>query len=419
MRKPRVLIVCVNENSRDNFNYYVDELINLCDAANFEVVESILQNLPKIDKRQYIGTGKIEEVKFAINDIEDIDLVVTLHELSGSQNRNLEKLLEVKIMDRTQLILEIFNVRAQTKEAKLQVAIASLQYNMPRMIGSYDNLDRQGGGKVGTLSRGSGEKKIETDKRVIRDQIAFLKQELQQIVKSRDIQRNHRANNGVKVVAVVGYTNAGKSTLMNALVNTERQVFEKDMLFATLQTSVRQIKLANNHEFLLVDTVGFVSDLPHELVNAFRSTLEEVCEADLIIHLHDLSNPFSIMHDTAVNQTLKKIGADKIPQLNVYNKIDLVEKYHNFDNAIYISAKQKLGLELFLDTVDQRLFGQIRKYHFELNYKELHFLDLFHKTCTVTNEFYHDNGVSFDILLSDEQFLKYQHFLSKEYISKR
>ncbi|NMA33407.1 MAG: GTPase HflX, partial [Clostridiaceae bacterium] len=276
----RALLVGVDLNNDDDFEKSMDELENLTEACGYEVAGRIGQNLKTVSNAYYIGAGKVEETAAMVKATE-ADVVIFDNELTPTQHRNLEKALGCRVLDRTQLILEIFAQRARTKEAMLQVEVARLQYMLPRLAGRGEFMDRQGGGGVGTVVRGGGEKKIVLDRRRIEQSIAALRRELKDIRKDRHAQRKRRSESGLPLVALVGYTNAGKSTVMNALVEFSqkpdtKKVFEKDMLFATLETSVRRIELPDNRAFLLSDTVGFVSKLPHELVKAFRSTLEEV-----------------------------------------------------------------------------------------------------------------------------------------------
>lgn len=272
----RAILVGVDLNSDKNFEYSVEELRNLAEACNVEVVGLLTQKLERVNSACYIGTGKVEEVALLVAQ-NDANLVIFNDELSPSQIRNLEAGLQCKVIDRTILILDIFARRAKTREAQLQVEVAQLRYMMPRLIGLNASLSRQAGG-IG--SKGPGEKKLELDRRRIEEQVHRLNKELDSLVLARQNQRKLRKRNATPVVALVGYTNAGKSTTMNALLKIsnsqlDKVVFEKNMLFATLETSTRQIQLPDNKQFLLTDTVGFVSKLPHQLVKAFRSTLED------------------------------------------------------------------------------------------------------------------------------------------------
>ena len=260
--------------------YYMEELKNLAIASNLEVVYSVTQAIGRINPALYIGSGKVEEIKSFVKNL-DADMVIFNNELSGSQVRNLENILDCRVIDRTLLILDIFASRAKTKEAMLQVEIAQLEYLLPRLTGIRESLNRQQGG-IG--SRGPGEKKLEMDRRRITTEKAKLLKELQEVVKSRQIQRRTRNKSNIKKIAIVGYTNAGKSTLLNGFIQVtnkdlDKQVFADNSLFATLETSTRHVELANHKDFVITDTVGFVSNLPHNLVESFKSTLEEITEA--------------------------------------------------------------------------------------------------------------------------------------------
>ena len=339
----------------------MEELRNLTDACDIEVGGEIVQNLQRINKSHYVGTGKIDEIR-ALVEMLDANVVIFNDELSPSQIRNLEADIDCKVIDRTILILDIFAERARTKEAQLQVEVAQLQYMLPRLVGLRASLGRQGGGS-GLKNRGAGETKLELDRRKIEAKITALNKELEVLVAHRKTQRKQRKKNNVPVVSLVGYTNAGKSTIMNALVEKfnpleNKQVFEKDMLFATLETSVRNISLADQKSFLLTDTVGFVSKLPHHLVKAFRSTLEEVAESDLLIHVVDYSNPNYEQLINITNETLKDIGIENIPTIYAYNKSDLKDMQIPTVRGedIFLSAKQRIGMDELIGLIRKEIF---------------------------------------------------------------
>ena len=353
------IIVGLQLSSADEKAYSssMNELKKLAEACEIEVVEAVIQKGPKIHARQYIGTGKIADIKELIKQ-HDATVAIFNHELSASQIRNLEEALDVAVIDRTSLILRIFAQRAKTKEAKIQVEIAQLQYALPRLKGANLYLGRQGG-SAGARNRGLGETKLELDRRHILTKVAFLKKELATVQKQRNIQRNSRKKSKYPKVALVGYTNSGKSTVMNKMLelsnqNEEKKVLEKDMLFATLDTNTRNIHIENFPPFLLSDTVGFVSNLPHLLVEAFKSTLEEVLDADLLLHIVDASNSEYFEQIDITNETLKQIGAEKVPALVVYNKIDRIANFKI--DPLSISAKIGTGFNNLLNHITATIY---------------------------------------------------------------
>ncbi|QUW23793.1 GTPase HflX [Sporosarcina sp. Marseille-Q4063] len=361
----RAVLVGVNVQTDDHFEYSMEELGNLAEAIDVEVVGTVVQNMERVNPSHYVGTGKIGEIRNYFEGT-DANLIIFNDELSPSQIRNLENGLECKVIDRTMLILDIFARRARSRESRMQVDLAQLQYMLPRLVGLRASLSRQGGGTGGGFqNKGAGETKLELDRRVIEDQIAKLKRDLESVGAQRETQRKQRRRSGLPVVSLVGYTNAGKSTLMNGLlekmnVSVEKQVFEKDMLFATLDTSVRNVKLPDNKEFLLTDTVGFVGKLPHSLVKAFRSTLEEARDADLLLQVVDVSHPeYRFMMDVT-DQTLNDVGVENVPTINVFNKSDLAEvRYPQVsENNVWLSAKDGKGLDQLVDLIKKHVFDK-------------------------------------------------------------
>lgn len=361
----RAVLIGVQTQTDEHFEYSMEELGNLAEAIDVKVVGSITQNLERINSSHYVGTGKVEEIRNFYEEA-DANLVIFNDELSPSQIRNLENGLECKVIDRTMLILDIFARRARSREARMQVDLAQLQYMLPRLVGLRASLSRQGGGTGGGLqNKGAGETKLELDRRVIEDHIAKLRRELEHVQGQRETQRKQRQRSGIPVVSLVGYTNAGKSTIMNGLLEkmnaeVEKQVFEKDMLFATLDTSVRQVKLPDNKAFLLTDTVGFVGKLPHNLVKAFRSTLEEARDADLLLQVVDVSHPeYRFMMDVT-NETLHDVGVENVPTINVFNKSDQSSIAYPkvSDNNIWISAKEGKGLGELVELIKAYIFDQ-------------------------------------------------------------
>ena len=399
----RGIIVGLNKDNQVDYTESMVELENLCEACDIQVVAHMVQNAKKINAKYYIGSGKLEELAY-LRAVQEIDIVVFNNELSASQIKNIEDEIGCRVIDRTVLILDIFGERAKTREAKLQVEVASLEYALPRLIGANENLGRQGGG-VGTKNKGAGEKKLELDRRQVEEKIAALNKELEKLKGQRTTQRNKRRKSHLVTVALVGYTNAGKSTIMNRLVSQfnkgeEKLVFEKNMLFATLETSVRSIKLPDHRAFLLSDTVGFVSNLPHHLVKAFRSTLEEVCEADLLIHVVDLSSPHYKKQIEVTNETLKQIGAEHVPMIYVYNKVDLIDELEMDSieqEGIKISAKQNRGMEALIETICEEIFAEYIKTQLFIPYKDLNLISKINEDCMVKGQAYKEEGVVLDI----------------------
>ncbi|WP_157418177.1 MULTISPECIES: GTPase HflX [Bacillus cereus group] len=411
----RAVLVGVNVGNEDDFAYSMEELTNLAEACDVEVIGQVTQNLQRVNPSHYIGKGKIEEVAAYVQEI-DANMVIFNDELSPSQIRNLEEDLDCKVIDRTILILDIFAQRAKTKEAQLQVEVAHLQYMMPRLIGLRESLGRQSGG-VGTKNKGVGEKKLELDRRKIEEQISVLNKDLEALVAQRQTQRKQRKKNEIPVVALVGYTNAGKSTTMNAMLEIyngteEKQVFEKDMLFATLETSVRNIDLPDNKSFLLTDTVGFVSKLPHHLVKAFRSTLEEVAEADLLIHVVDYANPNYEQLIDITNETLKKIGVENIPTIYAYNKSDMVdvEIPKVQEDRVYLSAKKHVGIEELVEIIRSHIYKEYTKCEMLIPYDQGQVVSYFNNHAHVLSTSYENEGTKLEIECKTSDYEKYKHF---------
>lgn len=408
------IVVGININNESGFEESIVELKNLCMACDIEVIGGIIQNSKQINKAHYIGSGKLDELKFLVNS-EEADIVIFNNELSSSQLRNIEKAIECEVIDRTALILDIFAERAKTREAKLQVEVARLQYLLPRLIGANENLGRQSGG-VGTKNKGTGEKKLELDRRKIEAKVAALNKELEELKYQRKTQRNLRRKSSVPRIALVGYTNAGKSSIMNSMIDIfrdgeEKKVFEKDMLFATLETSVRSIKLQDNKKFLLSDTVGFVSNLPHNLIKAFRSTLEEVCEADLLLHVVDISNPDYKNHLEVTNDTLKEIGAEGIPMVYVYNKIDLIDEYVTDEDGVYISAKKKLGMDKLIEVISSKVFDDYINCNMFIPYDKGSILSYLNDNAKIIERKYKGDGTEIYVECSNLDYEKYKEYV--------
>lgn len=409
----KVLIVGVSQKQKD-FDYSMEELANLASANNMKVVGELRQNMDRENRATYVGKGKVDEVK-GLAEMQEAQLIIFNDELSPSQIRNLEETLELDVMDRTGLILAIFANRAKTKEAQLQVEIAKLQYELPRIFGQGEDMDQQSG-KGGLSNRGSGEKKIETDRRTIKDQIRHLQKELAVLVDDREVRRRKRKKNEIPVVSLVGYTNAGKSTTMNGLVRaysetTNKQVFEQDMLFATLETSVREIVLPDNKQFLLTDTVGFVSKLPHQLVKAFRSTLEEARDADLLIHVVDYSDPHYKTMMKTTEETLKAVGVEDVPVIYAYNKADLLEDEiypKQTDNTIVFSAREQPSLAFLTEIIKKELFASYEKCEYLIPFEAGQIVAYLNDHAKVLETEYLENGTKIlaEVSPADLQKLK-------------
>ena len=362
--------------SEKDFYHSLDELAELTKACNMTPVYTITQQLPQVDKALYVRSGKAEEIAFYAEDME-AERIIFNDTLSPSQIRNLQKVIKKPVTDRTRLILDIFERRAGSREAKLQVELAKLSYLKPRLIGMWETQNRQGGASGALSSKGEGEKQLEIDRRTIDSRLAELRREIKEISKERKTQRKKRQNSGIPLVALIGYTNAGKSTIMNSLIEgfknatarSDKKVFEADMVFATLDTTVRKIRIDKGKEFLLSDTVGFIRHLPTSLVEAFKSTLEEVTEADLLLQVVDASDEYSHDHIEVTKSIINELGAGGIPMITVFNKADKCEPPINYprrglkeatvdgdvNENIYISAKEPESIAFLTSIVAEKL----------------------------------------------------------------
>ncbi len=354
--------ILVGLQRKEDISYSMEELSGLAEAAGAEVLGKVIQVLEKPNTATMIGKGKVTEVA-ELAEAMEADVVIFNDELTGMQLRNLEDAIGVRVIDRTILILDIFAARADSKEGKLQVELAQLQYRMPRLTGFGKALSRQGGG-IGT--RGPGEKKLETDRRHIERRMEDIKAELIELRRTRTVQRARREKAGVPVVALVGYTNSGKSALMNRLLSVtdkeEKTVTEKDMLFATLDAQSRSVKVDSNHQFILVDTVGFVSKLPHSLIEAFKATLEEAVFADLLLHVVDSAYEEHSFHISVTDKVLSEIGAGAKEKVMVYNKIDLVPDFRTAAGTasqVFVSAKTGENIDLLIDNIKEKIFSDV------------------------------------------------------------
>lgn len=349
----RVILVAVRKSDRENTEQSLDELCELASTAGAVTVARVIQNLDNFNPATYIGKGKIDEIKELIIEYDATGIICD-DELSPAQMNNLSDALEIKVMDRTLLILDIFAARANTNEGKIQVELAQLRYRSSRLSGLGNALSRLGGG-IGT--RGPGETKLEMDRRIIHERIGQLKHELEAVVTHRELTRSQRSRSNIPVVAIVGYTNAGKSTLLNTL--TGAGILAENKLFATLDPTTRGLELESGQQILLTDTVGFISKLPHHLVEAFKSTLEEAVYADIILHVVDASNPAMDSQMYVVYDTLEKLGAGDKPIITAFNKIEIagnkVLKDFKADKTVNISALHGDGLTELKDTIEEVL----------------------------------------------------------------
>ncbi|MFD0959864.1 GTPase HflX [Paenibacillus chungangensis] len=413
-QKDTAIIVGVQLNSDTDFQYAMGELASLAEARNLEVVGEMGQKASRVNSSHYIGTGKLQELR-ALADGLDADMIIFNDELSPSQIRNLESELERTVIDRTVLILDIFAERAKTREAQLQVEVARLQYSLPRLVGLRASLSRQGGG-AGLRNRGAGETKLELDRRRIEERITALQAELEKLVATRQLQRKKRKKNEVPSVCLVGYTNTGKSSLMNALLrqfdpDTEKEVFAQNMLFATLETSVRSIELPDHKSFLLTDTVGFVSQLPHHLVKAFRSTLEEVTEADLLVHVVDYSNPDYEQMIQVTNETLGDLGARDIPTIYAYNKCDLMEYPYPrvVGQDVFLSVHEGKGLQELVELIRNHVFKNYVQREILIPFSQGRLISYFNERAQVFETSYEAEGTRMKLECSLADYERYRN----------
>ena len=421
-KQERALLVGLNITSTArriddiDINESMEELKELAKAAGAEVVGSLIQNKQTRDAAFYVGKGKVEEIK-AYCDSLGATMVVFNDELSGAHIRNIEEVVGIKVIDRTTLILDIFAQRALTKEGKLQVEIAQLKYRLPRLSGMGGALGKTGAG-IG--ARGPGEQKLELDKRHILNKAADIRRELKEIKKVRETQRVQRLKSNIPIVAIVGYTNAGKSTLLNELIKThkdyekEKEVLSKDMLFATLDVTLRKALLPNKKEFLVVDTVGFVSKLPHDLVEAFKATLEEVHYADLILHVIDSTNSSYELQRKTTESVLKELGANDKKTIIVYNKIDRLDLDiypKNSEEAIYISAKKGTNMDELLQMIEDAIMENTYDVTLLLPYERGDIFSRVKDKYNVENFEYGETGITLDVKLMEEDYNIYKDFV--------
>ena len=388
----------------------LDELEALLETAGGVSRGRILQNRATPEPRTFIGSGKVIEMKQLI-DTEGCTLAVFDNELSPSQMRALEGDLGVRVMDRSSLILDIFAQRAATREGRLQVELAQYKYLLPRLTGMWTHLERQAGTSAPIGTRGPGETQLETDRRHIRRKISKLEEELESVRKNRATQRRRREKNGVPVIALVGYTNAGKSTLLNAL--TDAGIPAKNRLFDTLDTTTRHLKVSDTLEVLLSDTVGFIRKLPHHLVDAFKATLEELCYADLLLHVIDASSPNWQQQAEVVDSLIEELGASETPRIEIFNKCDLrpPELRLRGVDAIEISAKSGEGLDSLREKIEMTLQRTKKKVTLRLPYDKGGLLEQLHREASVLGVEYLDDCIEIKAVIGAETYGKLRDFI--------
>lgn len=421
----KVILVGLDLDDGRDFEHSMEELEELTQACEMEVVGITTQRMPAVNKAFYIGTGKVEQVRQLAEESGAV-LVIFDNALSPMQLRNLHRELGMAVMDRTTLILEIFSKRARTREAKLQVETASLQYMLPRLVGLHAALSRQGGGSGALSNKGAGEKKLELDRRHIEARLTTLRRELAQVEKDRETQRKQRLKSTLPLVSLVGYTNAGKSSVMNALVeyymgNEDKKVLEKDMLFATLETTVRKMEGEGGKNFLLSDTVGFIDALPHNLVKAFRSTLEEVKNADLLLHVVDYADIHYREHMEVTKKTLEELGAGQIPVICIFNKMDLKQMEQPemiypavVGKQIFMAAGKRIGIKELITLIEETLFGKRKEYELLLPYDAGNVFSRLKEQTEISVYEYRENGIYLKAALSEELAGRYAGYLVKE-----
>ena len=387
----RTLIAGVDCGEYDIDNS-MSELESLCEAGELQVVCQVVQKKDNPEKKYYFGEGKMAEIK-DLCQFNDVELVVVDCELTGSQIKNISDFLELEVIDRTMLILEIFSKRATTSEGKLQTELALLKYKLPRLSGMGVSMSRQGGGGAGGggARRGAGETKLEYDRRHINQRISLIKEKLEQVEKRRDILSEKRIKNDIPVVALTGYTNVGKSSLLNNITNSE--IFEKDMLFATLDPTSRKFVLPSGQSAILVDTVGFVSRLPHKLVEAFKSTLKQAKYADIVLNVCDISSAERDIQLQVTREVLDEIGVDKEKIITVYNKCDKPHESFLMENGIRVSAKSGFGLENLMAVIDEKLSDRMEVLDITLPYAQTGLINTIRENGVVHSEEYVAEGI--------------------------
>lgn len=424
--KPKALLISAYLNSKEQktCEEHLDELALLTYTYGAEVIEKVPCFIRKTDSATFLTSGKVEELVSRSQEL-GVDLIIIDDEIAPSQQRNLEKIFGKRVMDRVELILEVFAARAETKEARLQIQLAKVKYEAPRLKRLWTHLSRQqgsaggGSGGGGGYLKGEGEKQIEIDRRILKKKIDQLQTEIADVKKNREILRNSREKSQIPVFAIVGYTNVGKSTLLNAL--TGAQVFVEDKLFATLDTTTRKFTLPTNQEILLVDTVGFIRKLPHLLVASFKSTLEEALYADILLHLVDISHPAAFEHAKTTTAVLKELGADRQPVIHILNKIDLVPDRSRimqfkllYPNTIEISALTGIGKEGLVQKMVEELSKKRSLVTFRIPQSEYGIVSEVMQQGYVAKVEYEENDVVITAEVSEANLGRFKSYINKE-----
>jgi len=409
----KAILVGLNVNqNEDSVRKSIDELEHLALALDIKTKDKIIQNAKQITPKYYVGSGKVQEIKKMI-EVLDIDIVIFDDTLSPAQLKHLEKELDVQVIDRSFLIMSIFAIRAQTKEAKLEVALAQKNYMLPRLIGLGNSLSRQGGGSFN--AKGPGETKLELDRRKLLREIYQIRQELEKIKQEKEVSRKQRTKNQIPVVALVGYTNAGKSSLMNslseALSHESEQVLEKDMLFATLSTKAKKLQKENMPPFILIDTVGFINKLPHELIRSFESTLSDVIQADLLIHVVDGAY-FDQLQIDVTKSVLASIKADQIERILVLTKKEIASSYPTIDeDYLFISNRTKENIDQLIDTIYGHIYQENRIHILRIPFDEGQIFSSLKEKNTILETKYEADGTYVKTILTPEQEKQYKKYL--------